>query len=95
MKIQFVTPKKRNPRLLAEVEIVFETELPGLKLVGFNLWRKPNETDPKEVYVTLPSRAYDMGKDRRYFDFLRSARERYEDTSDIRKQIIDAWNEGR
>jgi hypothetical protein len=91
MKIQFVTPSTRTARLVADVEITFETEpgFEGLKLVGFKLFRKPNTET--EYYVTLPSRAYDKGKDRGYFDYLRSAREVYSDTDGIRNAIIEEY----
>jgi hypothetical protein len=102
MKITFSTPTtRRSPGLLAEVEIQFEVEpgFEGLKLVGFALWRKPRSSD---LYVTLPSRAYDTdvrerpggrSKTRKYFDYLRSSREVYADTDAIRQRIIDAWKE--
>ena len=92
MRIQFVTPSARTPRLLAEVELHFQKGEPleGLKLVGAKLFRKPNTRD--EVYVTLPARAFGSREegDRGYFDYLRSAREEYSDTDPLRVEIIDA-----
>ena len=89
MKIQFATPSQRRPGLLSEVEIHFQAEIgfEGLKLVGFKLWKNRDG----ELYVTLPGRAYNVGKDRQYFDYLRSSREVYDDTGDIRERIIQAY----
>jgi hypothetical protein len=95
MTINFVTPTRRNPkggtRLMAQVEVHFDddsdTLLKGLKLVGFKLWRKQGG----ELYVTLPARAFSSGADRGYMDFVRSSREKYEDTDGIRQSIIDKW----
>ena len=58
-------------RLVCEAELVFPSTagiLAGLKLVGFSLWRSPEG----EIYVTLPSRAFGAGNERRFFDYLRS-----------------------
>jgi hypothetical protein len=95
MQIKFVTPSTRTSRLVADVELHFELELPGLKLVGFKLWRKPGPSSRDEYYVTLPSRAFNKGHERGYFDYLRSAREHYEDTDGIRQEIIDAYKDNR
>jgi hypothetical protein len=71
MHVQFVTKENMPERLVCEAEIVFEGAggpLSGMKLVGFSLWRSPEG----EVYVTFPSRAFGVGGERRYFDYLRS-----------------------
>jgi len=58
-------------RLVSEAELVFPVTagiLAGLKLVGFSLWKSPEG----EIYVTFPSRAFGIGQERRYFDYLRA-----------------------
>jgi hypothetical protein len=68
VKVQFVNRENGPERLACEAEIVFdEGPLQGMKLVGFSLWRDPDNA----VYVTFPSRAFGAGSERRHFDFLR------------------------
>jgi hypothetical protein len=72
MQVKFSPPKDGSPEgLVSEAEVHFDTEGPfkGLKLVGFSIWKK----EDGRVYVTFPSRAFGAGKERKYFDFLRSA----------------------
>ena len=91
MKIQIVPRRNNAPsNMLAEAEIIFDTvgELGGLKLVGFSIWEKKDG----EMFVTLPSRAFGTGSERRYFDFLRSTRDRHiEDTAEIKRRILEAF----
>jgi hypothetical protein len=71
MRVQFVERENGPERLVCEAEVVFdETDEPlsGMKLVGFSIWRSPDG----EVFVTFPSRAFGVGGERRYFDYLRS-----------------------
>ena len=71
MRVQFVERENGPERLVCEAEVVFdevEAPLSGMKLVGFSLWRSPEG----EVFVTFPSRAFGVGGERRYFDYLRS-----------------------
>jgi len=81
MRIEFVRPQSRGPvpaNILAEAEIHFDamtysggraspSPFSGLKLVGFTV-RKGDRGDP---YVTLPSRAFGVEKDR-FFEYLRA-----------------------
>ncbi|MCM2258205.1 MAG: hypothetical protein NDJ94_21435 [Vicinamibacteria bacterium] len=71
MRVQFVEKVSGPERLVCEAEVLFDEEGPlqGLKLVGFCVWRGADGGH----YVTVPSRAFGAGTDRRYFDFLRSA----------------------
>jgi hypothetical protein len=71
MRVQFVERENGPERLVCEAEVVFEEAdepFSGMKLVGFSLWRSPEG----EVFVTFPSRAFGVGGERRYFDYLRS-----------------------
>jgi hypothetical protein len=69
--MQFVDKINGPERLVCDGKLHFGKEyerLDGMKLVGFSLWRS---TDG-ETYVTLPSRAFGAGTERKYFDYLRS-----------------------
>jgi hypothetical protein len=71
MRVEFEVRDKGPERLVCNAEIHFEADcgpLSGMKLVGFSLWRSPEE----EIYVTFPSRASGTGSERRYFEYLRS-----------------------
>ena len=69
MQVHFVAREGGPARLVIEAEIHFEEgPLTGMRLVGFCLWKGPDG----EVYVTFPSRAFGVGGERRYFDFLRA-----------------------
>jgi hypothetical protein len=70
MRIEFIDRENGPKNLIAEAEILFESEdglLAGLKLVGFTLWR----TEKGETSITVPSRTWGEPGDRRFFDFLR------------------------
>lgn len=71
MHVQFIDRTTGPERLMCEAEIVFDEPGPlqGMKLVGFSLWRGADS----EVYVTFPSRAFGVGNERRFFDYLRPA----------------------
>jgi len=67
--IRFSHRNNGPERLLAEAEIVFtDGLLAGCKLVGFCVWRGADDV----ARVTVPSRSYGLGGERRYFDLLRS-----------------------
>ena len=94
MKIVFVEPVERagKERLVSEVELHFEKNEPlaGLKLSGFGLWR---EKGGNGMYVTLPGRSfYDENNTRRYYVYLRSARDWHKDTNVLTDEIISTWN---
>jgi hypothetical protein len=72
MRIEFNRPRSESmSNVLAEAEVVFGPEdaggiFHGLKLVGFTVWN-----GERGRYVTLPARAFGVGHQRAYFDFLR------------------------
>jgi hypothetical protein len=83
MRVQFVARVEGPERLVTEAEIDFEEgPLAGTRLVGFCLWKSPDG----EIYVTFPSRAFGVGSERRYFDYLRSV----DGTLDAVKRV-KAW----
>jgi hypothetical protein len=71
MRIEF-TDKDNGPKnLIAEAEVLFESEdglLAGLKLVGFSVWR----TEKGETSVTFPSRSWGGPGEKKFFDLLRA-----------------------
>ena len=69
MHVNFLSRVDGPERLVCEAELVFEGDGPlaGLRLVGFALWRGTDGA----TYVTFPSRAFGLGEERRFFDFLR------------------------
>ena len=69
MQVHFSARENGPERLVTEAEIHFEEgPLAGTRLVGFCLWKSAEG----ELYVTLPSRAFGAGAERRYFDYLRA-----------------------
>lgn len=76
--VRFIENDGTKPKtLLAEAEVVFfdpDSPLHATKLVGFAV----RQTEGGGTYVTLPSRAFGMGDDRRYFDFLRAVSDDHE-----------------
>ncbi|HEY8234555.1 MAG TPA: hypothetical protein VIJ10_17955, partial [Vicinamibacteria bacterium] len=90
MRVNFVTRESAPERLVCEAEVLFETEagpLAGMKLVGFSLWRSPEG----EVYVTFPSRAFGVGNERRFFDYLRSIEGNGLDAKRVKAWILDEF----
>lgn len=69
--INFVKREGGPERLVAEAEVLLDdSDMEGLKLVGFSLWR---DGETGEVYVTFPARPLvSKGRERKYYDFLRS-----------------------
>lgn len=69
VSVHFVERQSGPERLVCDAELHFrDGVLDGLKLVGFSLWRSAEG----DVFVSLPSRAFGSGGERRYFDLLRS-----------------------
>jgi hypothetical protein len=62
-----------------------------MKLVGFSLWRSPEG----EVYVTFPSRAFGVGGERRFFDYLRSIEGSAADAKRVKAWILDEFRQNR
>jgi len=94
MRVNFVTRESAPERLVCEAEVLFETEadpLAGMKLVGFSLWRSPEG----EVYVTFPSRAFGVGNERRFFDYLRSIEGNGLDAKRVKAWILDEFRVSR
>jgi hypothetical protein len=76
--------------LLADAEIHFVSgcgPLDGLKLVGFSVRR----ANAGGYYVTLPARAFGVGEDRRYFDFVRAINGDHAKTTTLKEYIRAAW----
>ena len=63
-----------------------------MKLVGFSLWRSAEG----EVYVTVPSRSFGAGGERRFFDFVRAVDPSEKgDKHPVRKlkdAIVEEWH---
>ncbi|HEV8253686.1 MAG TPA: hypothetical protein VGQ78_02940 [Vicinamibacteria bacterium] len=90
MRVQFVQKENGPERLVCEAEVLFDGEsgpLAGTKLVGFSVWRGPEG----DLYVTFPSRAFGVGGERRYFDFLRSADGTTTDTKKVKAWILEEY----
>lgn len=87
-----ITPNSSGnpPGKLADAELHFtEGPLEGLKLIGFAVWERRNQTGRN---VTFPARQYSVNGERRSFALLRpivdaSAQER------IRELILQAYAE--
>jgi hypothetical protein len=93
MRVQFVDRENGPERLVCEAEVHFDEEGPllGMKLVGFSLWRSPEG----EVYVTFPSRAFGVGGERRFFDYLRSIEGSAADAKRVKAWILDEFRQNR
>jgi hypothetical protein len=91
MRVQFVDRNNGPERLVCEAEVLFDDEGPllGMKLVGFSLWRSPEG----EVYVTFPSRAFGVGGERRFFDYLRSTEGQAADAKRVKAWILDEYRQ--
>ncbi len=76
---------------MCEAEIHFtEGPISGTRLVGFSLWRSPEG----EVYVTVPSRAFGAGAERRFFDYLRAIDGTAEPVKRVKAWILDEYRRG-
>jgi hypothetical protein len=92
MHVIFVQRAKRPDRLVADVELVFDSgPLTGTKLVGTSIWRSPTG----EQFVTFPARGYAAGTDRRFYDFLRSADGTSDDVRRVKQFILDEYKRSR
>lgn len=77
MRVEFSKDPNGPNHKLCDAEVYFdaddgqgnESPFHGLKLVGFALWRSAEG----DLFVTFPARAFGVGSERKYFDFLRSA----------------------
>ncbi len=58
-----------------------------MKLVGLSLWKSPEG----EIYVTIPSRAFGAGWERRFFDYLRSVEGEAGPVRALKQAIVDAY----
>ena len=90
MRVQFVQRENAPERLVCEAELVFDGDtgpLAGMKLVGFSLWRSPEG----EVFVTFPSRAFGLGNERKYFDYLRSVEGVAAESKRVKAWILDEF----
>ena len=91
MRVKFV--EKNGPkRLVCDAEVWFEEEagpLAGMKLVGFSLWRSAEG----EVFVSLPSRPFEVEGERRYFELLRSVEGNAADGKRVRAWIKQQYEE--
>jgi hypothetical protein len=94
MRVQFVAKENGPERLVCDAEVLFGEEagpLSGMKLVGFSLWR----TADGDVYVTFPSRAFGVGNERKYYDYLRSASAASGEVKRVKDWILDEYRAGR
>jgi hypothetical protein len=92
MRVQFTEQKNGPERLVCEAEVIFGAEcgpLAGMKLVGFALWKSPEG----EVYITFPSRAFGVGGERRFFDYLRSAEGVAADGKRVKAWILEEYRQ--
>jgi hypothetical protein len=91
MRVQFVDKENGPERLVCEAEVLFDEAGPlaGMKLVGFSLWRSPEG----EVYVTFPSRAFGVGGERRFFDYLRSIEGSAQDAKRVKAWILEEYRQ--
>lgn len=93
LSIRFVPNPNGPARLVTDAEIVFDgtgTPLDGMKLVGFSLWRTPEG----DLMVTMPSRAFGAGNERRFFDYVRPNEGRGQ-ARDVKAWILNAYRESR
>ena len=94
MRVQFVTRDHGPERLVCDAEIVFETgdgPLAGMKLVGFGLWTAAEG----EVSVSVPSRAFGSGGERKFFDYLRSVEGNQADSRRVKDWILEEYRASR
>lgn len=93
VSIRFVPSPNGPERLLSDGEIVFDgtgTPLDGMKLVGFSIWRVADG----DIMVTFPSRAFGVGQERRFYDYLRPDEGRGQ-VRDVKAWIIAAYRAAR
>jgi hypothetical protein len=89
MRVDFVYREGAPERLVCEAEIVFEDgPLVGMKLVGFSLWKAPDG----DIYATFPSRAFGLGAERRFFDYLRSLDGDMKSVKRVKSWLVDKYH---
>ena len=91
MRVDFVEKPNGPERLVCEAQVVFEAEagpLAGMKLVGFSLWRSAEG----ELFVSLPSRPFAVGGERRYYELLRSVQGNAADGKRVKAWIKDQYD---
>ncbi len=86
-----VFPQQSGEKV-ADAQLVFTSEaglMAGLKLVGFEVWRRRSG----ELSVTFPARQYSVNGERRSFAVLRPAG--LDDTARVavRNAILDAYRQ--
>ena len=90
MRVQFV-PRENGPeKLVCDAEIVFGPEcgaLSGTKLVGFSLWRGAED----QVSVTFPARAFGVGNERKYYDYIRAEKPGTAETKKVKDWILEEF----
>jgi hypothetical protein len=94
MRIVITPNSKGTPAgKLADAELHFtEGPLAGLRLVGFAIWQSQWPTkNGTNLRVTVPSREYTVGSERRRYDLLRSDDPAVTDA--LRDLILDAYAE--
>jgi hypothetical protein len=94
MRVQFVAKENGPERLVCDAEILFGEDagpLRGMKLVGFSLWR----TADGDVYVTFPSRAFGVGNERKFYDYLRSSEAASGEVKRVKDWILDEYRQSR
>lgn len=70
MKIIVRKANDRGPRnRVAEVELVLDGALDGLRLVGLDVWRKRDG----DLFVAFPGRQYEKDGQKKTWDYLRAA----------------------
>lgn len=86
MRVEFVSRDNGPERLVCEAEVVFDDPGPfwNTKLVGFALWYD----QMGDLYVTLPARAFGIGPERKYFDYLRSVDGEGSNIKNVKSWII-------
>lgn len=90
MRIEFITSDNMPAKKLADAEIVFEEgDLAGLRLAGFAVWKGESGG-----FVTFPSRAYNVGAERKYYNFLSSTSDDKKAEYRLKDTIMKAWKSG-
>jgi hypothetical protein len=96
MRIVIVPNQKDTPiGKLADAELHFtDGPLAGLKLVGFAIWESQWQSrSGSNLRVTVPSRDYTVGSERRRYDLLRPVENDPAVSDDLRTAILDAYTE--
>jgi hypothetical protein len=95
MPIVIIPNEKGTPvGKLADAEIHFEQgPLAGLKLVGFAVWESqwPGKGRHQFLRVTVPSREYEVGGEKRRYDLVRPVSADQAALEPLRDCILDAY----